>query len=57
MTDKTTPTAAQINRAALAWCGAKDRETFHDDILYFRANWWALPGLRKWVEQEVARDA
>ena len=51
----TSPTQAQIDRAAAAWCGTKERETFHEDTLYFRHNWSALPGLRKWVEQEIAR--
>ncbi|QWY83274.1 hypothetical protein [Rhizobium phage RHph_X2_25] len=43
-----------VNRAAIKWCSEKDRETFMDDILYFRENWSALAGLRKYVEQELA---
>lgn len=48
------PTQQQIHAAAIAWCGSKDRETGNDDVLYFRHNWSALPGLRAWVEREVA---
>ncbi|ABF71341.1 p093 [Rhizobium phage 16-3] len=43
-----------VNRAAIRWCGEKDRETFMGDIIYFRANWSALPGLKKYVEEELA---
>ncbi len=50
-------TDAQIYHAALAWCGQKKRETFNSDILYFQNNWSALPGLRSFVEAEVARAA
>lgn len=52
----TEPTPDQIHRAAIAWCGAKERETFLSDVEYFKANWLALPGLRLWVGREVERD-
>jgi len=42
-----------VYRAALAWCGKKDRETFPEDIAYFKNNWRALPGLRAYVEAEA----
>lgn len=48
------PTRAQIDRAAILWCGDKERETDIDDIRYFRSNWRSLPGLRVYVEREVA---
>jgi len=47
------PTRKQIDAAAIQWCGQKDRETDMYDILYFRENWWALPGLRIFVDQET----
>ena len=47
-------TEADIETAAIRWCGDKDRETFLGDIDYFKHNWRALPGLRKYVE-EAAR--
>ncbi len=50
------PTPDQISRAAIAWCGAKERETFQADIDYFKVNWSALPGMRLWVGREVERD-
>lgn len=50
----TEPTWEEINSAAYKWCGQKDRETHYDDILYFKNNWWALPGLKAYVEREVA---
>lgn len=43
-----------INRAAVRWCGDKERETSMDDIIYFKRNWSALPGLKKYVEEELA---
>ena len=31
-----------VYRAAIKWCGKKDRETFPEDIEYFKHNWrWA----------------
>jgi len=42
-----------INRAATRWCGEKDRETFMADIIYFKSNWSSLPGLKKYVEEEL----
>lgn len=53
--DKTEPTKEQIHRAAIAWCGAKERETFPADVEYFKRN-WTVPGLRLWVGREVERD-
>ena len=44
-------TEADIETAAIRWCGDKDRETFLGDIDYFKHNWRALPGLRKYVEE------
>lgn len=43
-----------IERAAYRWCGKKERETFLDDILYFRNNWKTLPGLKRYVDEEIA---
>ena len=56
MTDNTKyeVTQADIETAAVRWCGDKERETFPEDIDYFKHNWRALPGLRKYVE-EAAR--
>ncbi len=53
----TAPTDRQIEAAAIRWCGEKDRETFPEDIEYFRNNWSALPGLRAYVDREIADDA
>jgi hypothetical protein len=50
------PTPSQIDAAAKAWHGEKERETFHDDILYFRYNWRHLPGLRSYVERECGKE-
>ncbi len=50
-----TPTSAQIDAAAARWCGEKERETFYDDILYFRNNWQWFAGLRRYVDEEVNR--
>jgi hypothetical protein len=47
------PTNDQVEKAAARWCGQKDRETFPEDMAYFRQNWSGLPGLRKYVEQVV----
>jgi hypothetical protein len=52
--EKEVPTSAEIDNAAIKWCGQKERETFYDDIVYFRHNWNALPGLKKFVDAEVA---
>ncbi|MEZ2132497.1 MULTISPECIES: hypothetical protein [unclassified Sinorhizobium] len=43
-----------VSRAAIWWCSEKDRETFLDDIIYFKNNWSSLPGLKKYVEEELA---
>lgn len=49
------PSADQVYRAAVAWCGEKERETFPEDIEYFRHNWHAFPGLRTFVDREITR--
>lgn len=49
----TEPTSDQISRAALKWCGDKERETFMDDIRYFEAMWRSLPGLEAYVRLEA----
>lgn len=38
-----------ISEAAVTWCGQKDRETFPEDIAYFKHNWSYLPGLWPYV--------
>lgn len=48
------PMAAAIDRAAIKWCDKKNRETGNDDILYFKNNWSALPGLQAYVLDEVS---
>lgn len=50
------PTEDQIYQAAIRWCGEKDRETFPEDVEYFRHNWSSLPGLRKYVDDVVRAD-
>lgn len=50
MDDTYPPTKAQIEEAAAAWCGAKSRETFSEDMEYFRHQWQWLPGLKTYVE-------
>lgn len=35
-----------VSAAAVIWCGKKERETFVEDIAYFKHNWSSLPGLR-----------
>lgn len=42
-----------IYRAAVKWCGEKNRETFPEDIQYFKRNWKHLAGLRSRVDQEM----
>jgi hypothetical protein len=44
-----------VYMAALKWCGEKDRETFPDDITYFKHNWRALAGLKEYVRAELER--
>jgi len=44
-------TQADIHRAALIWCGRKDRETFPEDIAYFKHNWRWASGLRAVVDE------
>ena len=46
-----------VNRAAVTWCGERDRETFSGDVTYFKNNWRAMPGLRRYVEIEMGRAA
>ena len=50
----TMPTSAQLDRAARKWRDTKDRETDGFDLLYFLNNWAALPGLREFVDREMA---
>lgn len=47
------PTPEEVHRAAIAWCGQKERETFPEDVQYFEANWRALPGLLDYVQREI----
>lgn len=42
-----------VHRAAVKWCGEKDRETFPEDIAYFKHNWRTLPGFRDRVKTEA----
>lgn len=44
-----------VLEAAVQWCGEKERETSLDDIRYFEQNWWALPGMKAWVEGLAVR--
>jgi hypothetical protein len=48
------PTPEQLDRAAAQWQGTKDG-WFEDHSAYFKENWRALPGLRKFVEAEILR--
>jgi len=48
------PIKTAVERAAVKWCGDKDRETDNGDILYFKNNWSALAGLRQYVLDELA---
>lgn len=41
-----------VDRAAVKWCAAKERPHDNDDVIYFRANWSALAGLRSFVLTE-----
>lgn len=41
--------------AALAWCGKKARETFPEDIAFFRQNWSSMNGLRDEVHAAAIR--
>jgi hypothetical protein len=47
------PTEDEIFRAALVWCGRKERETSPEDITYFKANWRHLPGLKQVVDELI----
>lgn len=38
-----------VDAAAAKWCAAKERPYDNDDMIYFRENWSALPGLRAYV--------
>lgn len=50
MTSNPEVTQADVEAAALYWVSKKDRETFPEDIEYFRHNWRALDGMRHCVE-------
>jgi multidrug resistance efflux pump len=45
-----------VSLAALKWCGRKERETFMEDIEYFKCNWRSLEGMKATVA-EVALEA
>jgi hypothetical protein len=51
-----------VDGAAGKWCAAKERPFDNDDVIYFRENWSALPGLRAFVvgaarTADLAKDA
>ncbi len=46
-----------VYKAALEWCGQKDRETFPADVEYFIQNWQAMPGLRGYVDRQLDKTA
>lgn len=49
------PTQEQLHRAAAKW--QAERGCLHEDHgAYFYENWQALPGLRQFVEAEIAAD-
>lgn len=50
------PTEAQIRRAAWAWRNDKNRETDSSDDQYFYYNWRYLPGLKSYVDKEMAKS-
>lgn len=50
------PTKDQLSRAASKWQGSRSNPCCEDESPYFYFNWDALPGLRKFVEAEVAAD-
>lgn len=45
-----------VDRAAVEWCGDKERETFSSDIAYFKHNWRSSPGFRTRVAQCALRN-
>lgn len=45
-----------VSEAATAWCGRKERETFSEDITYFKENWWALQGMQNFVRAAAIRN-
>lgn len=51
----TEPTDAEVLAAAWAWRVGKDRETDGSDDRYFLNNWRSLPGLKSYVDAEVAK--
>lgn len=50
------PTTTEIQRAGWSWCNDKNRETGFDDVEYFCGNWRHQPGLRAYVERQVAKN-
>jgi hypothetical protein len=44
-----------IYAAFLVYANQKGREVFHDDEVYFRAQWPYLPGLKALVEAEIMK--
>lgn len=49
------PTKDEITRAAWAWRNQRGRETDSHDQRYFENYWSSLPGLRRYVEAEIAK--
>lgn len=45
-----------VSNAALTWCGKQERETFLEDITYFKCNWRALPGYQTYVLNEAFKE-
>jgi hypothetical protein len=46
--------ARAVDAAAVEWCGEKERETFPEDIAYFKHNWRSLPGFKERVDRHRA---
>ena len=38
-----------VAESAVTWCGEKGRETFPEDIAYFKQNWSSMPGMWPYV--------
>ncbi len=57
----TAPTVAEIadavHRAAIEWCGEKERETSLDDVRYFEHNWRSFPGFKSRVDRILQEQA
>lgn len=48
-------TQEDIHNAALDWCGRKNRESFPDDIEYFKCNWRWASGMEALVNKVANR--